>query len=36
MFTKFTPAGKAPDSVIDMVALVGNPVVVTVKVPEDP
>ena len=36
MFTKFTPAGKAPVSLIDMVALVGNPVVVTVKVPEDP
>ena len=36
LFTKFTPGGKAPERVIDMLAFVGNPVVVTVKVPAAP
>src|SRR6185437_4933612 len=33
LFTKVTPAGSAPVSVIDIEALVGSPVVVTVNVP---
>ena len=33
LFTKVTPLGNAPVSVIDMLAFVGKPVAVTVKVP---
>jgi hypothetical protein len=36
LFTKLTPTGNAPLRVIDMLAFVGNPVVVTVKVPNEP
>ena len=36
MLTKFTPPGSAPVSVITMLAFVGKPVVVTVKVPAVP
>jgi hypothetical protein len=36
LFTNVTPLGSAPVSVITMLAFVGNPVVVTVKVPAVP
>ena len=36
LFTKVTPLGSAPVSVITMLAFVGNPVVVTVNVPATP
>ena len=36
LLTKVTPVGSAPVSLITMVAFVGNPVVVTEKVPRVP
>ena len=36
LFTKLTPPGSAPDSVMLIAAPVGNPVVMTVKIPAVP
>jgi len=36
LFTRFTPAGRVPLRVIDMLAFVGKPVVVTLNVPATP